>query len=1112
MSRRCRHYCDDSDSDVDLPRSGRASRSAASRKGGEFGLKGRKEQSRPWSQEESEWLIQVVSKTSTNLDNINWQDVAKQVPGRTGKQCREKWKNDLRPNICKEPWSLKEEYVLAVAHSLHGNRWSEVAKYLPTRPENTIKNRWYATNRAKAEVKIRTFLWLYSDLVDRQSYPAGPEAIDKARELYRQLPDVVPLEEFEVPVDFYIARSENGCSAQLDTRPEIKIIGRGKAKPHVPGATTVGGGGGGGGSSAAAAVLSAVRGAAAAAASASRTARAAIGGGSGSASAVANNAGSTNAAAAVAPGPSSKGKSGDSAGCGHSEGDANCYVKVGGLAGELPSAGPIKTTSRKRKVPGLMEGFESAIPAANSVHKVVKVEPSDGLGAAIGAGDANANATISSHRAPLMEDSRTSPLPASHMSAAPPGPLVAPSPAASATAAASAATITTGAGRVAGGGVGSGTAEPVPAGHVASPLDPELLWQTAVEPYSNQNNSSNSLNAHKGRRASTATRHVPPSRAGGTAHMHPVAAAAASAAAAAAAAAAGGAVAGMYSSPSGGIAPAAVGAVTHSETDNLQSLFSSSSRMVGSEGGASSAADLGLFQLGPGALNSLLEDNDGTTGGGSTEADQDLLSLTDGLDLASLTALIGPHEVHGEGPDCAHEAMAGLAEDVLSQMPDPATPRMPQQHAQHGQLPLRITVPAPQVLGANNHQHAQHNQHHQHQQHQQHQHQHQHQHQQHPHHYGQQHLSPPMRHAASMGSAQQQQRQQQQLPVSHHPHSMSQGSYPLHLQQSLMQPHESACNPASQSQSQSQQIVGRGGAPIHHQQQQQQPQGPGDVSSTPMPQQLQQQQQSLNGGAHDLAGGQPYMYQRRLPPGVMPPSSSRPPATATAAAAAAVAQGHHPLAQHPMYGSSSYMPHPHSHSHPGAPSPATPGPMMHPGSTGGGRQMLPGGPSPSPVKYAMASPYAGPPPPGAPYGGPPAPPPYMMAMGMRSGYYKMPGGRMPIPRSMMYPHPYGMPAFSHHGMASGYMDSPQPGMGPASDGPVHHPQHGGQMDPCTPATMGSSIGGSMRANSVLSQGGAAGGGPASGGADSMASMGPMGMGRSYADMGSAGPGGGQGMQ
>lgn len=142
MSKRNTDFYDDSDSDADV-RSSKTAR--GSRKGhgsGDLTARIRKEASRPWLPEESEFLVQVVAKLSESTDSINWQDVAKQIPGRTGKQCREKWKNDLRPNICKEPWTLKEEYVLALAHSKHGNRWSEVSHYLPTRPENTIKNRW----------------------------------------------------------------------------------------------------------------------------------------------------------------------------------------------------------------------------------------------------------------------------------------------------------------------------------------------------------------------------------------------------------------------------------------------------------------------------------------------------------------------------------------------------------------------------------------------------------------------------------------------------------------------------------------------------------------------------------------------------------------------------------------------------------------------------------------------------------------------------------------------------------------------------------------------------------------------------------------------------------
>lgn len=33
------------------------------------------------------------------------------------------FRNDLRPDITKAPWTLEEEYILAVAHSQLGNKW-----------------------------------------------------------------------------------------------------------------------------------------------------------------------------------------------------------------------------------------------------------------------------------------------------------------------------------------------------------------------------------------------------------------------------------------------------------------------------------------------------------------------------------------------------------------------------------------------------------------------------------------------------------------------------------------------------------------------------------------------------------------------------------------------------------------------------------------------------------------------------------------------------------------------------------------------------------------------------------------------------------------------------
>lgn len=73
----------------------------------------------------------------------SWHEIARQV-GMTGKQCRARWHNQIRPDINHDPWTTEEDEILVWAHAKHGNRWSEIAKHLPGRAENNIKNRWNA--------------------------------------------------------------------------------------------------------------------------------------------------------------------------------------------------------------------------------------------------------------------------------------------------------------------------------------------------------------------------------------------------------------------------------------------------------------------------------------------------------------------------------------------------------------------------------------------------------------------------------------------------------------------------------------------------------------------------------------------------------------------------------------------------------------------------------------------------------------------------------------------------------------------------------------------------------------------------------------------------------
>jgi hypothetical protein len=74
----------------------------------------------------------------------NWSLVALAVPGRSARQCRERWNNYVNPNLHNEAWTDQEDSLLLEKFRELGPKWHRIAKYFEGRARNKVRNRIFA--------------------------------------------------------------------------------------------------------------------------------------------------------------------------------------------------------------------------------------------------------------------------------------------------------------------------------------------------------------------------------------------------------------------------------------------------------------------------------------------------------------------------------------------------------------------------------------------------------------------------------------------------------------------------------------------------------------------------------------------------------------------------------------------------------------------------------------------------------------------------------------------------------------------------------------------------------------------------------------------------------
>jgi len=126
-----------------------------------------------WSKYEDIILQRVVTLHGFQ----NWTEIARLIPKRTAKQCRERWHQNLAPHLSKQPFSSEDDQLLLKLFENYGSKWTVIAKHFKNRSANLIKCRWKSLHRQYIKSRFKKIKKIKESPQDNLLYSKYPKTL-----------------------------------------------------------------------------------------------------------------------------------------------------------------------------------------------------------------------------------------------------------------------------------------------------------------------------------------------------------------------------------------------------------------------------------------------------------------------------------------------------------------------------------------------------------------------------------------------------------------------------------------------------------------------------------------------------------------------------------------------------------------------------------------------------------------------------------------------------------------------------------------------------------------------------------------------------------------------